>query len=114
MATLDPEELARIAAAFRDANESIEAVADEVAALEKFPVICECADTTCLLVMHVSRDDYEHARGGGAVFINARGHERPFAHVLRVVAERDNYVLVEKLGRAAEVSEQLDPRREPH
>jgi len=53
--------------------------------------------------------EYEDVRRN-AVFINARGHVANAPGWARVVEERNGYTLVEKIGDAAAVATELDPR----
>lgn len=105
------ERVARNEATFRDANEGIERAA---AAYnfdgELLPFICECAGETCTEVVRVTLDEYEQVRAHPDRFLTAQGHHVNAQGAAKVVAETERYEIVEKKGRAAEVSEELDPR----
>jgi hypothetical protein len=51
-------------------------------------------------------------RASPRCFLNAPGHERFDRGTVDVVREEEGYVVVEKQGLAAEVVEELDPRKE--
>ena len=105
------ERIAKNEAAFRRANERIERAARN-AQIEQVPFICECGETACIEIVRLSLDEYESVRADSRLFLNAVGHEVNAAGYSRVVSTGDGYVVAEKLGEAAEVVEQLDPRSE--
>jgi hypothetical protein len=100
--------VARNDAIFRDANERVIAWATkhEVAS-EMFPVICECADPDCREIVFVSLLAYEAVRAVPTHFINAPGHDAEDGQHVKAVVEKPGYVVVEKVGRAGEVAEEL-------
>jgi hypothetical protein len=104
------QRVARNDAAFREANEAIQekAAAWELDGL--LPVICECADTSCRAVVRLTHVQYEDVRANPRWFINARGHHVNGQGWVKIVAEYDGYVVVEKIGEAGEIAEQLDQR----
>jgi hypothetical protein len=104
------ERVARNDAAFREANEAIQEKAATWEIDGLLPVICECADTGCRAVVRMTRAEYENVRADPRWFINAPGHHVNGQGWVKIVAERDNYVVVEKIGEAGEIAEQLDPR----
>lgn len=106
------ERVARNDATFRDANERINAVATsfEHDEIELLPFLCECADMTCTEVVQLNAHEYEAVRADATHFINAEGHVVNGEGWARVVEERDRYTVVEKIGDAAEVAVELDPR----
>jgi hypothetical protein len=107
---VDAEQVARNDAVFRAANERIEDAAAELRAAEPLPFICECADTTCRELILLTRSEYERVRSNSTWFAVAAGHEDGSESESRIVEQRDAYVVVEKIGRAADVAEVLDPR----
>jgi hypothetical protein len=107
---LSEERIARNDAIFREANEQIERAAHEHEVHDGVPFLCECADERCTEIVRLSLAEYEAVRADPTHFVNAPGHHVPFSHAVRVIAQRDGYVIVEKLGRAAEVAEELDAR----
>lgn len=76
------------------------------------PFICECADEGCTEIVRLSVAEYQEVRADSAHFLNALGHDSAAGPYGEVVAENDRYVVVRKVGEAAEMVEDLD-RREP-
>jgi hypothetical protein len=108
----DAERVGRNDATFRAANERIEksALAFEFGA-ERIPFICECADERCTTVIGLTFDEYESIRAVPTHFLNAPGHHVAGGPHVRVVEDRGRYAVVEKLGEAARIVAELDPRR---
>jgi hypothetical protein len=106
------ERVARNDATFRDANEQISDVAESMQLKDDglLPFICECADMSCTEIIRVTASEYEAVRQSPVLFMYARGHERNGLGWSRVVGEFDRYTVVEKVGQAAEVAAELDPR----
>jgi hypothetical protein len=111
---LDPvaERVARNDAAFRDSNERVVGLAqsfrDDLEA--PLPVLCECADVSCTEVVQLTLREYESVRQVPTWFINAPGHHRNGRGWVSVVATCEGYEVVEKVGDAAEIAIELDPR----
>lgn len=108
------ERVARNEATFRAANERIREAAEEHEVDEAVPFICECADPACTTILRLSNDEYEEVRSVPTYFLNAHGHHRASGPVARVVETRGGYEITEKLDRAGEVAEELDPRERAH
>jgi hypothetical protein len=106
------EKIARNDATFREANERIAASADEYRLPDRVPFLCECADTSCTEIVRLSLDEYEAVRSDPTHFFNAPGHDAAAGAAAMVIERHDGYVVVEKLGRAADVADQLDPRQQ--
>lgn len=106
---VDAEQIARNDAVFRAANERIEQAGAELNAAEPLPFICECADPECRELITLTRSEYEGVRRYSTRFAVVPGHEGDGD--ARVVEDRGAYAVVEKVGKAAEVAEALDPRR---
>jgi hypothetical protein len=70
--------------------------------------VCECGRLGCTELVELSVSEYQAVRSSGRRFIVLAGHVD--ATTERVVEERDGYVVTEKLGEAAELAEELDPR----
>lgn len=106
---LDPltqERIARNDALFRDANEKLrDAAVDYGVGEGAAPFICECADPRCTEVVLLELPAYAEIRSSPRWFLNIPGHE--VAESAGVVARRDGYLIVEKLGHAGEVAERL-------
>jgi hypothetical protein len=95
---------------FRRANEIIRKRADEVGA-ERFSILCECGDSTCLQWVELSLPEYEAVRSNPTWFAVIPGHEFTDPDIDRVVRTGDTYNVVEKVGDAAEVARHLLPQR---
>jgi hypothetical protein len=104
------ERIARNDATFRAANERINAVAGAYDMETSVPFLCECADPTCVEIVRLELDQYEEIRADSRHFLNVPGHQRAAQGAAVVVAERDGYVIVEKIGHAGDVVVGLDER----
>lgn len=114
-ARLGNDELSRIGeaqAAFRQANETIQASADRFTLVRRIPFVCECPDGECAEIVELSFDEYEAIRQHPRRFFNVTGHERTSVDggAERIVAVADNLTVVEKIGVAGEVASGADPR----
>ena len=74
------------------------------------PAICECADLRCTEVVQVTPQQYEAVRSDPRWFINAPGHHVNAQGWVHVVWVNERFVVVEKIGKAGEIAEELDPR----
>jgi hypothetical protein len=106
------ERVARNDAIFRDANERIDAAAKEYDFEGAVPFICECPDPACNEILRLRLDEYETVRSVPTRFVHARGHVEADGEWATVVERRDGYDVVEKVGRAADLARELDPRAE--
>jgi hypothetical protein len=96
---------------FRKANEEVRATAEDALGDHRdklLPVICECPEEACAEVLLVPLREYKRVRSNPVLFFNARGHDAAGGRWSRVVEDHEGYVVIEKLGRAAELSEMLD------
>jgi hypothetical protein len=109
--TRSAERVGRNDATFREANERVQSVASMGTSIEHIPFICECAEEDCTAIVRLSLDEYEDVRAQPMHFLNAPGHEVAAGPHGEVVERHERYVVVGKLGRAAEIAEALDPRR---
>jgi hypothetical protein len=100
--------------AFREANERIEAAADQLEHdLEVLPFICECPQRTCVEIVRLKRHEYEYIRRRGDRFLVAPGHEITEIEgetVARLGQRFDRFSIMEKVGKAGERARELDPR----
>ncbi len=95
-------------ALFRDANEAVRAVQEELGMPEgRMPFICECDDPECRSVIRMTQAAYEEMRANARRFVIAPGHTT----VGDVVERHAGYCVVEKSGLSAEIAEDTDPRR---
>lgn len=101
------ERMARNDAVFRDANERIRAAA-EGHDLDpgRVPFICECADPGCREIVRLTLAEYQEVRENHRCFLNVPGHEAAEGNA-EVVSGGDRYVIVEKVGEAGAVAEEL-------
>jgi hypothetical protein len=105
---LTQERMAENQATFRDANERIEAAADDMGLFEPVPFICECAARDCTEIVRLTLAEYEEVRSNPRRFFNVPGHEALSVEAgAGVVAETTpRYVLVDKVGVAGEISKE--------
>ena len=94
--------------AFREVNERIAGLTAEWRQTEMSLFICECSNTACAESLEITPAEYERVRADGARFVVLRGHELP--EVEHVVDGNDRFVVVEKIGQAATVARDADPR----
>jgi hypothetical protein len=93
---------------FRETNEGIERGLWPGEEDQRVPFRCECARPDCARVIRLTPAVYEHVRANPRRFVVVAGHEVPSAEV--VVERHPAYLLVEKVGDAGWVAEELDPR----
>jgi hypothetical protein len=110
MDRLIEERIALNNATFRSANERIGAAAGVYDVDMPVPFVCECANRGCSELVRLDLDEYEEIRANSRHFLNVPGHLAAEGAAV-VVAERDGYVIVEKVGHAGEIVEALDERR---
>jgi hypothetical protein len=106
---LDAERVAKNDAAFRSANEQIERAAATYD-VEPAPFLCECAEEQCTEIVHLTLEEYEDVRSNPRQFFNVPGHQVSGGEHVRVVANRGRYLVIEKVGKAGEIVEDLDAR----
>jgi hypothetical protein len=111
-AGLSAERIARNDAIFRRANEGISAVAGEQFE-QPIPLICECADPACRDIVLMTPAEYGAIRSNPRLFLKVPGHEAAAQGWGQVVERHDNYVVVEKVGIAGDVVEQLAGKPNP-
>jgi hypothetical protein len=102
------ERLAKNESLFREVNERIAEAAKRTLVLPDAEFLCECGRPDCLERILVRLDEYEQTREHPERFILVTGHEQP--EVDRVIGGGDDYVVVEKIGEARAVADELDPR----
>ena len=106
------ERLARNEAIFREINERTRSLQerfgpeDPTTSYEEF--LCECGDQLCVERVKLTVGEYESVRAESTHFVVRPGHSVP--RVERVVEENDRFTVVIKLGDAAEVAADRDPR----
>ena len=105
------ERLANNEVLFRDINERIADIAEP----HGFPgddhvyeFLCECSNIGCDLRLPLTLAVYEDVRKDATQFIVAPGHELPEIEI--VLSSSEGYQVVRKLGDAAELVAEKDPR----
>ena len=107
---MDAERVAKNEALFRGVNERIAETAERFDAPEA-EFVCECANSSCTDRVEATLDEYERVRADGARFLVRPGHEDE--RFERVVADRKQFRIVEKLHAVGRLARRLDPRAEP-
>ena len=98
-------------ALFREVNERLkERKRDDLAWQAPSEWICECAEETCTERIVMSPLEYEQLRSEPTHFAVVPNEEHVSLDVERIVERRDRFWVVEKIGEAAEVAEETDPR----
>jgi hypothetical protein len=88
---------------FRDANEQIRERAEEYQApLERIPFLCECPQPNCVQIVRLTFSEYSAVRANPRHFFTARGHETEEKKVGKVVADGEDYLIIEKDRTAVE------------
>jgi hypothetical protein len=97
---------------FREINEQLVAsvALDAKDDDELYDVVCECARMDCTELVPVSVPEYNSVRETGEQFIVAPGAEHVTLEHEQVVERNERYWIVEKIARAGEVADELDPR----
>ena len=99
--------LARNEVMFRAINDRIRELAERLnRGDEPLSLICECADETCVERLQLTIWQYDDVRGIPARFVVVPGHEAT-PLVERVVFRSDDFVVVRKIGLAAEIALEL-------
>lgn len=100
--------LARNEVVFRAINERIRELAGRFgqAADESLAFVCECSDETCVERIDLTTQQYDDVRGIPARFVVRPGHEAT-PLVERVVYRSEAFVIVRKIGLAAEIAQEL-------
>ncbi len=106
------QRLARNESRFREINERIEpSNAAHHWVNPPFPDwVCECAQTNCTVAVRLAVTEYEAVRSNPAHFLVAPSDEHVDHDVEQLVDRYERYWVVEKIGLAGKVSEDLDPR----
>lgn len=103
------ERLARNEVLFRDVNERIEqSAAPHGDDPHVYEFLCECSNIDCSLRIHMTLAAYERVRADAHCFVVAPGHELP--EIEEVLSRNDEFQVVRKEGKAADLAEARDPR----
>jgi hypothetical protein len=102
------EQAAKNEAAFRLANETLEAKAGEFGFGDQpTPYLCECEDETCMDVIRLTREEYETVRAHPKRFVMAPGHQEADDRLLEQAA---GFAIIEKQGEEGDLVAERDPR----
>jgi len=93
---------------FRDVNERIEELSENLEARAMIGFVCECALKDCVEPLEMTHGEYEVLRRVPTHFAVKHGHE--IEAVEETVDYTNRYVVVEKLGVGALRALKLDPR----
>jgi hypothetical protein len=110
---VNAQRIARNNATFRDANEGIRGAAERYRVNELVPFLCECADERCTELIRLSLTEYEAVRSHSTWFVVLRGHVGAKGGTASIVSERNEYIVVEKQGPAAELTNEWRRRDRP-
>lgn len=97
-------------ARFRAANERVHDAAVVADFSAPIPFVCECADEHCVELVLLPLLEYERVRADPVWFLSAEGHERNDAPAATVAERHDGWSIVEKVGSAAEIARETEPR----
>jgi hypothetical protein len=101
--------MAKNEALFRQVNERIEEVNENLGAGSYSDFLCECGDDDCTAPVSMTLAEYEEVRSEPTHFAIANGHE--VVDVERVVEKNDRFSVVEKFaGEAGRIAVETDPR----
>jgi hypothetical protein len=96
-------------ALFRQVNERIEEVNEDLGESGQSDFLCECGDDDCTSPISLTLAEYEEVRSDPTHFAIARGHD--IIDVEKVVSETDRFAVVEKFaGEAGRIAVETDPR----
>ena len=96
---------------FREVNERVKDVNDQFhASTSVSEWVCECANDTCVELIEMAGQEYEHIRAAGERFFVAPSDEHVWPDVERVVSRHRTYWIVEKIELGAKIARDLDPR----
>jgi hypothetical protein len=93
-------------AAFRDANEDIDAIIDAHGAdLPAAPFVCECGDRACRRLINVPVKTYREVRKSPRKFFYDAVHDGQEDPETSTIETHDRFLVVEKTGVAGEIAE---------
>ena len=104
------EQRARNEVLFREVNERVEEINDRRDDGDDTLMIfvCECGNTGCMDQIQLLRIEYEAIRANPKHFVVLPGHED--IRIARIVERHNGFFVAEKLGEAATMAIQKDPR----
>jgi hypothetical protein len=103
---------ARNQSLFRDGNERLRKFNEDWLGTvpPKGSWLCECANDTCVEHIEMATGEYEAVRLRGDHFFVAPGDEHVWPDIELVIERHDRYWVVEKTGRAKDLTLLSDPR----
>ena len=93
---------------FREVNERVEELAQELGPDVPYEFLCECANADCTFRLVLPIAVYESVRADPRQFVVRPVHYTP--EVEELVVEEHEYWIVRKTGEAGKYVEHLDPR----
>jgi hypothetical protein len=106
--TTQAERQGRNESLFREVNERIAELNQTFQVDGRSEFLCECSREECTEPVSISLEEYEEVRRTPTRFFVLPGHED--VNVERVVSRGEHFIIVEKIGDAADEAEDLDPR----
>src|ERR1044072_6513651 len=106
--TTQAERQGRNESLFREVNERIAELNQTFQVDGRSEFLCECSREECTEPVSISLEEYEEVRRTATRFFVLPGHED--VNVERVVSRSEHFIIVEKIGDAADEAEALDPR----
>lgn len=94
------ERVARNERLFQEVNRQIEKLEESLGQPEALTILCECSKKHCLDTLEVQPAVYQRVRSNSLLFFVVPDHED--LKVERVVEQTRTFLVVEKIGRAAE------------
>lgn len=95
------ERVARNEELFQEVNQAIEKLEERLGRPKTLTILCECGQKHCLEGVEVEPAVYQRVRSNPLLFFVVPGHDD--AAVERVLERTEQFLVVEKSGRAAEV-----------
>lgn len=102
------QRLAQNEVLFREVNERVEALANQLGPDVPYEFLCECANADCTFRIALRPSVYEEVRSDPQQFVVLPLHYTP--EVEDLVLEEETYWIVRKTGEAGDYVEHLDPR----
>lgn len=104
------ERAARNEEIFRQINEKIDQGAEQHQVASTLPFHCECGQLTCTETIELQPDVYDEIASNPLHFVVKPEHR--INQIEDVVADRDSYLVVEKVGEARrEIEREQHPRK---
>jgi hypothetical protein len=97
---------------FRTVNRELEQATREAGGGpgDQLEVLCECGDEGCTAMVTLTLSEYDEIHRQKDRFVVRPGHENP--KLERVVAQKEHYLIVDKVGEAEEIVEEEAERQD--